>query len=81
MQLLFKFPFVTNIEEERKVMNDERREHGAADESCLEQQIHESDNNTLIVSKNRSPSTSGTRSYVRQAGRLSDENLVYTYVV
>ena len=41
-------------------MNDERREHGAVDESSLEQQIHESNNHTLIVNKNWSPSTSGT---------------------
>ena len=61
-------------------MNDERREHGAVDESSLEQQICESDDHTLIVRKNWSPSTSGTGSYISQAGRLagrpSDENLV-----
>ena len=44
-------PFVSNIEEERKVMNDERREHSAVDESSLEQQICESDDHTLIVRK------------------------------
>ena len=64
-------PFVTNIEEERKVMNDERREHGAVDESSLEWQICESDNHTLIVRKNWSPSTSGTGSYISQASRLA----------
>ena len=61
LQILFKF--VTNIEEERKVMNDERREHGTMDES-LEQQICESDDHTLIVRKNWSPSTSRTGSYI-----------------
>ena len=61
--------FVSNIEEERKVMNDERREHGTVDKSFSEQQIHESNDHTLIVWKNWSPSTSGTRSYVSQAGK------------
>ena len=37
-----------------------------------EQQIRESEDHTLIVWKNWSPSTSGTRSYVSQAGRPSD---------
>ena len=32
-------------------MNEERKEHGAVDESSLEQQIHESDDHTLIVRK------------------------------
>ena len=44
--------FVSNIEEERKVMNDERREHSAVGESSSEQQIRESDDHTLIVGKN-----------------------------
>ena len=57
-------------------MNDERKEHGAVHESFSEQQIHESDNHVLIVWKNWSPSTSGTRSYISQASRLSDKKLV-----
>ena len=52
-------------------MNDERREHGAVDESFLEQQIHESDDHIyiLILRKNWRASTSGTGSYVCQAIR------------
>ena len=50
-------------------MNDERREYGAVDEPSSEQQIRESDDHTLIVRKNWSPSTSGTGSYGRLAGR------------
>ena len=65
-------PFVSNI----KVMNNERREHDAVDESSSEQQIHDSDDHKLIVRKNWSPSTSGTKSYISQAGRPSDKNLV-----
>ena len=57
-------------------MNDKRREHGRVDEYSLEEQIHESDDHTFIVRKNRSPSTSGTGFYVSQAGRLSNKNLV-----
>ena len=62
-------PFISN-------KGSKRREHGAVDESSLEQHIHESDNHTLIVRKNWSPSTRGTRSYVSQVGRPSDKNLV-----
>ena len=47
-------------------MNDERREHGAVDESSLKQQICETDDHTLIVRKNWSPSTSGTGLAIRQ---------------
>jgi len=50
--------------------------HGAVDEYCSKLQIFESNNHTLIVRKNWSPSTSGTESCISQAGRLSDENLV-----
>ena len=64
-------PFVNNIKEERKVMNDERREHGAVDESSSEQQIHDSNDHTLIVRKNWNPSTSRTRCDVSQTGRLA----------
>ena len=60
-------------------MNDERREHGAVNESFLEQQIRESNDHTLIVKKNWSPSTSGIGSYVSQVSRLarpSDEIII-----
>ena len=52
-------------------MNDERRKHGAVDEPSSEQQIRESDDHTLIVRKNWRPTTSGTGSYGRLAGRLA----------
>ena len=55
-------------------MNDERREHGAVDESSLEQQICESNDHTLIVRKNQSSSTSATDYRTRQiirGGKLS----------
>ena len=45
-------------------------------ESSSEQQIRESDDCTVIFRKIWSPSTSGTGSYGRQAGRQADENLV-----
>ena len=56
-------------------MIDERREHGSVDESSSEQQIRESDDNTLTVRKNWSPSTGGTRSCVSQAGRLTGHQM------
>ena len=51
-------------------MNDERRAHGAVDESSSEQQICESDDHTLIV-RTLAPVEPGVI-YVSQAGRLSD---------
>ena len=51
-------------------MSDERREHGAVDESSSEQQIRESNNHTLIVRKTGAlvPVELGLTS-VRLAGR------------
>ena len=60
--------------EESQVIRDERMDHGAVDESSLEQQICESTNYTLIVRKNWSPRPSATRSYRRLAG--CETNLV-----
>ena len=58
-------------------MNEERRKHGAVEESSSKQQICESDNHTYIdFEENWSLNTSGTGSYVSQACRPSDENLV-----
>ena len=56
------------FKEESQVISDESKDHGAVDESSLEQQIHKSANYILIVRKNWSPRPSATRSYSRQAG-------------
>ena len=61
--------FVNNIEEESKESMYERTNHGAVDESSSEQQIHESDDYTVIMAENWNPSTSGNESYGRPAGR------------
>ena len=55
--------------EESQVIRDERKDHGAVDESSSEQQIRESTDYKLIVRKNWSPRPSATGSYGRQAGR------------
>ena len=60
---------MSDIEEESKELMDERANHGAVKESSSEQQIHESADYTVVVAENWSPSTSGTGSYGRQAGR------------
>ena len=52
-----------------QTIKDERKDHGAVDESSLEQQIHESDDYVWIVRKNWSPRPSATGSYIRQAGK------------
>ena len=59
--------------EESQVIRDERKDHGAVDESSSEQQIRESTDYTLIVRKNWSPRPSATRSYGRLAGWLWDK--------
>ena len=58
---------LTFIQEESQTVKDERKDHGALDESSSEQQICESADYTLIVRKNWSPRPSATRSYSRQA--------------
>ena len=60
---------MNNIEEESKESMYERTNHGAVDESSSEQQIRESADYTVIMAENWNPSTSGTGSYGRQAGR------------
>ena len=60
---------MSNIEEERKKSMDQRANHGTVEEFSSEQQIHELANYTVVVAENWSPSTSGTGSYDRQAGR------------
>ena len=57
------------FQEESQTIRDERKDHGAVDESSSEQQIRESANYTLIVRKNWSPRPSATGCYGRQAGR------------
>ena len=59
---------LTFFQEESQTIRDERKDHGAVDESSLEQQIRESADYTLIVRKNWSPRPSATGSYSRQAG-------------
>ena len=60
---------LTFFQEESQTVKDERKDHGAADESSLEQQICELADYTLIVRKNWSARPSATKSYSRQAGR------------
>ena len=65
------------FQKEGQAIRDERKDHGAVDESSSEQQIHESADYTLIVRKNWSPRPSASRSYGRQAERqnpLSAQN-------
>ena len=50
-------------------MKDKRKDYGVVDKRSSEQRFHKSDAITIIVSKNWSPSHSGTGSYGRQAGR------------
>ena len=60
---------MSDIEEETKGRKDEKIEHSAVGESSSEQQIRESADYTCIMTKNWSPSHSGTGSFGRQAGR------------
>ena len=48
---------------------DERKDHGALDESSSEQQVRESADYILIVRKNWSPRPSATGSYRREGVR------------
>ena len=43
--------FLPFFQEESQAIRDERKDHGAVDESSSEQQIHESADYTLIVRK------------------------------
>ena len=61
--------FLTFFQEESQAIRDERKDHGALDESSLEQQVCESANYTLIVRKNWSPRPSATGSYRREGVR------------
>ena len=56
------------FQEESQFIRHERKDHGAVDESSLEQQIRETTDCTLVVRKNWSPSPSATRSYGSKAG-------------
>ena len=57
---------LTFFQEESQAIKDERKDHGAVEESSSEQQIRESADYTLIVRKNWSPRPSATGSYGRQ---------------
>ena len=65
---------LTFFQEESQTVKDERKDHGAVDESSSEQQIRESADYTLVVRKNWSPRPSATGSYGRQAGRRNRLN-------
>ena len=59
------------FQEESQVIRDESKDHGTVDESFSEQQIRESADHTLVMTKNWSPGPSATGSYIQQAGRQS----------
>ena len=67
--LTFCEQLLTFFQEESQAIRDERKDHGALDDSSSEQQVRESADYTLIVRKNWSPRPSVTRSYDRQTGR------------
>ena len=54
---------LTFFQEESQAIRDERKDHGAVDESSSEQQIRVSADYTLIVRKYWSPRPSATGSY------------------
>ena len=66
--LTFCEQLLTFFQEESQEIRDERKDHGALDESSSEQQVHESADYTLIVRKNWSPRPSATGSYRREGG-------------
>ena len=68
LHLLYKIVIFCKQCQRRK--ESKGKEHGAVDETSLEQQIHESDYHMYIdCEENWSPNTSGTEFYVSQAGR------------
>ena len=64
--LTFCEQLLTFFQEESQAIRDEWKDHGALDESSLEQQVRESADYTLIVRKNWSPRPSATGSYRRK---------------
>ena len=66
--LTFCEQLITFFQEESQVIRDERKDHGALDESSSEQQVRESADYTLIVRKNWSSRPSATGSYRREGG-------------
>ena len=67
--LTFSEQLLTFFQEENQAIRDERKDHGALDESSSEQQVRELADYTLIVGKNWSPRPSATGSYRREEGR------------
>ena len=60
---------LTFFQEERRVIGDESKDHGAVDESSAEQQICGSASITFVVTKNWAYPPSASGSYWRQGGR------------
>ena len=60
----------------RKIVKDEKKLHGAVDESSSKQQFRTLDTITFVVRKIWSHTPSASGSYGRQAGRQSDEIVI-----
>ena len=74
--LTFCEQLLTFFQEESQAKRDERKDHGALDESSSEQQVCESADYTLIVRKNWSPRPSATGSYRREGGSETKYGLI-----
>ena len=75
--LTFCEQLLTFFQEESQAKRDERKDHGALDESSSEQQVCESVDYTLIVRKNWSPRPSATGSYRREGGSETKYGLIF----
>ena len=69
------------FQEESQAIRDERKDHGAWDESSSEQQVRELADYTLTVRKNWSPRPSATGSYRREGGRKGGSETKYGLIL
>ena len=67
--LTFCEQLLTFFQEESQAIRDERKDHGALDESSSEQQVRELADYTLIVRKNWAYPPSVSRSYRKEGVR------------
>ena len=74
--LTFCEQLLTFFQDESQAKGDERKNHGALDESSSEQQVRESADYTLIVRKNWSSRPSATGSYRREGGSETKYGLI-----